>query len=213
MHRAITQGLIHSSVAGSATPQGGLNLAKTSTFPNSTDAGGAGSLFEDLSGECHLLYDTDDGYGARGQKGPLTLASGDTLTWNAASTVAQTNYNLSRIVLYETFNWRMDFGLVYDSGNKLGITRYNSAGAFQNHVYLNATYVANEWFRVYIPSAGGNMVFQTSSDNITYTTLATYAWTLKDVGFRASYSVTTNTGKVNETSLFDMFKGIGDSPT
>lgn len=205
--------LLSSSGGGGGGPSGGLNDAVAATFPtvvNSVDAGGD---WGDKVGYLQSTISTDNGYHASEYKGPRTMDNGDSLEWRAVTDIGGlTNYNAARICLYETNNWRMDFGIVYDNGLKLSVTRYDNVGTFKSHVYLNGTYAANEYYKVYYPDAGGNMFFQTSSDGVSWVDVANYPWVLKDICIRNAYQTTVNTGKLIDFKLYDLKTVVGGAP-
>jgi hypothetical protein len=196
---------------GDAAPSsGGLNYAKVANFTTEFSGPEAGTIWEDRSDHLYAAWDTNDGYGALIMKGamPQTLAAGDLIRWHMITDFdgAEDNYNNIRFSIFEGNDWRMDCGPVHDGTTQLGLARYNIAGAFQENQYMSATYLANQYYRAYIPSGGGNMVWQTSADDDTWNTMTTFAWTgAADWAIKVSYgSSTAVADKLIALELYDL---------
>lgn len=118
-------------------------------------------------------WNTDDGLGRYLVQRDITLSNGEAIVWNLTATVPAINYCYARGFLLDAGGSYTDFGLVYDNQYKLGVTDYTAARAYTGHQVLTVAGNDATWFRVYRPSAGGNLVWQTSTDGTTWTTRKT----------------------------------------
>lgn len=121
-------------------------------------------------------WDTDDGLGRHLVQRDITLNNGEAIVWNMTAAVPAMDYCFARGFLLDAGGGYMDFGLVHDGQNQLGITHYNASRGWVGHQNLTITGRDDPWFRVYRPSAGGDLVWQTSTDGTTWNTRATFGW-------------------------------------
>jgi hypothetical protein len=192
---------------------GGTNLALAANMTTDISTGTTtNDVFEDRPGYLYISLDTDDGTHENVRYGAQTLTDGNSLEWRFKSGIGTSrNYDHSRVALFRSDGWRIEFGTIFENGWKLGITVYTDTGGFDDNKYVVSTYADNEYFRVYY-SATGVLKFDTSADGITWVNVGTETWTISGVGLVASYNTSLNGNKTIWGKLYNLEEVSGGEP-